>query len=299
MLLRPAKGRAVRIRDTRGWAVLTALGLFLALTALVAGPPRPAGAAVTASTVTVASPGPQTSKAGRQVTLRIHAADTAGRGLSFHAVGLPGGLTISVPTRVISGTPTSAGTWSVTVLAIDDRGASGSASFRWTINPAEPGCTADQLLGNPGFETGRIAPWEGSQGVVANISGNVPAHSGRWLAWLGGYTTPHTDTIEQTVRIPASCNTATLVFWLRIASNVPRSEAVDTFRAQVLSPGGSVLATLATYSDQFTSPDYERHAFRLSRFTGQEITIRFTGREASRGGYVTSFYTDDCTLRVS
>ena len=127
----------------------------------------------------------------------------------------------------------------------------------------------------------------------------MPAHSGSWLAWLGGYTTPHTDTIEQTVRIPASCNSATLVLWLQIVSNVPRSEAVDTFRAQVVSPGGSVLATLATYTDQAASRDYQRYAFDLRRFTGQEITVRFTGREASTGGHVTSFYTDDCTLNVS
>jgi hypothetical protein len=301
MLLRPAKGRAVRIRETRGWAMLaTSLGLWLALTGLAAaGLSRPARAAVTASTVTVTSPGPQTGKIGRRVTLRIHATDTAGRDLSFHAVGLPDGLTISEPSGVISGTPTDAGNSLVTVFAIDDYGAAGSVSFRWTVNLAKPGCTAGQLIRNPGFETGRISPWQGSQGVVANISGNVPAHSGRWLAWLGGYTTPHTDTIEQTVTIPASCNFATLVFWLQIASNVPRSQAVDALRAQVLSPGGSVLATLATYTDQDTSRDYERHAFDLSRFTGQEITVRFTGREAGTGGHVTSFYTDDCTLNVS
>jgi len=254
---------------------------------------------VTASTVTVASPGPQTGKAGRRVTLRIQATDSDGRDLTFRAIGLPAGLAIGFTTGVISGTPSGPGTSSVTVAAIDDRGATGTVSFRWTINPARPGCAADQLLGNPGFETGRIAPWQGSQGVVANVSDNVPAHSGRWLAWLGGYTTPHTDTIEQDVTIPASCNSATLVFWLLIASNVPRGEAVDTFRAQVVSPGGSVLATLATYTDQATTRDYQRHAFDLSRFAGQEITVRFTGREASTGGHVTSFYTDDCTLNVS
>jgi phosphatidylinositol-3-phosphatase len=307
MLLRPAKGRVVRIRETRGWAMLaSSAGRSLALTSLAltglaaaSVTARPAHAAMTASTVTVASPGPQTSKAGRRVTLRIHATDTDSRNLSFHAIGLPGGLSISLTTGVISGTPSDPGSSLVTVAAIDDRGATGGVSFRWTVSPARPGCPADQLLGNPGFETGRIAPWQGSQGVVANVSDNVPAHSGSWLAWLGGYTTPHTDTIEQTVTIPASCNSATLVFWLQIASNVPRSEAVDTFRAQVVSPGGSVLATLATYTDQATSRDYQQHAFDLSRFTGQEITVRFTGREASTGGYVTSFYTDDCTLNVS
>lgn len=288
----------MRIRETGGWALLASL-LLLALAGLVASGARPAHAAVAAGQVTVTSPGPQTAKAGRPVTLRIHATDTAGRDMSFHAAHLPDGLTISVPAGVISGTPASAGTWWVTVIVIDDRGAADSASFRWTINPPRRGCASRQLLGNPGFETGRITPWDGSQGVVANVSGNVPAHSGNWLAWLGGYTTQHTDTIEQTVTIPASCNYATLVLWLQIASNVPRSQAVDTFRAQVVSPGGDVLETLASYSDQATSRDYRRHAFSLSQYAGQQITIRFTGQEANLGGHVTSFYTDDCTLDVS
>jgi hypothetical protein len=79
----------------------------------------------------------------------------------------------------------------------------------------------------------------------------------------------------------------------------PAHAAVTASTVTVASPGGSVLATLAAYTDQATSRDDQRHAFDLSRFTGQQITVRFTGREASTGGHVTSFYTDDCTLNVS
>ena len=31
------------------------------------------------------------------------------------------------------------------------------------------------------------------------------SHSGTWYAWLDGYGTTHTDTLSQTVTIPAGC----------------------------------------------------------------------------------------------
>jgi hypothetical protein len=74
-----------------------------------------------------------------------------------------------------------------------------------------PGCTASQLLGNPGFETGTAAPWTAASGVISN-SGSQPAHGGKWDAWLDGYGTTHTDSLTQTVAIPASCASATLTY---------------------------------------------------------------------------------------
>jgi hypothetical protein len=287
----------LRIRKSRVLAVLvSSAGLVLAgITAAAAGPARPGG-----SPVTVTSPGPQSGQVGQAVSLAIGAADAASRPLTFHATGLPGGLSIGTAGGVISGkpTPSSTGTSSVTVVAVDSAGASDSVSFRWTVSPAA-GCPSSQLIGNPGFETGLIDPWQGSQGVLASASAGVPAHSGRWLAWLGGYTTPHTDSISQDVTIPAACSTATLTFWLQIASNVPRSQAVDAFRVQVLGSDGSVASNLDSYTNQATSRDYQRHTYDLSRYTGQQITIRFTGRETNSGGHVTSFYLDDATLNVS
>jgi len=47
---------------------------------------------------------------------------------------LPAGLTIS-SAGVITGTPTTAGTSTVTVTAKDGTGAMGSATFTWVINP--------------------------------------------------------------------------------------------------------------------------------------------------------------------
>ena len=82
------------------------------------------------------NPGNQTGTVGTAVSLQIHATDSAsGQTLTYSATGLPAGLSINSSTGLISGTPTTAGTSSVTVTATDTTGAHGSASFTWTINP--------------------------------------------------------------------------------------------------------------------------------------------------------------------
>ncbi len=87
------------------------------------------------NTVTVTSPGTQSTTVRTAVSLQIHASDSAsGQTLTYTATGLPAGLNISSTTGLISGTPTTRHTYSVTVTATDTTGASGSASFSWTIH---------------------------------------------------------------------------------------------------------------------------------------------------------------------
>jgi hypothetical protein len=101
-------------------------------------PPATASAtfSLSANTVTVSSPGDQTTIAGTAVSLQIAASDSAaGQALTYSATGLPAGLSIS-NSGLISGTPTTPGPYNVTVTATDGTGVSGSAAFTWTVNPA-------------------------------------------------------------------------------------------------------------------------------------------------------------------
>jgi hypothetical protein len=91
-------------------------------------------------TVTVTNPGSQTSKVGTAVSLQIQASDSApGQTLTYSATGLPAGLSVNASTGLISGTPTATGSGSATVTAKDTTGASGSATFSWTVNPQGSG----------------------------------------------------------------------------------------------------------------------------------------------------------------
>jgi hypothetical protein len=97
-------------------------------------------ASTTGNTVTVASPGNQAGTAGTAIAgLQLQASDSsAGQTLAYSATGLPAGLSIS-SSGLITGTPTTAGTYSVTATAKDSTGASGSATFTWTISSSGGG----------------------------------------------------------------------------------------------------------------------------------------------------------------
>jgi Malectin domain/Ricin-type beta-trefoil lectin domain/Putative Ig domain len=106
------------------------------------------------NTVTVTSPGNQTSTVGTAASLQVSATDSAsGQTLTYSATGLPAGLSINSTTGLISGTPTTAGTSSVTVTAKDTTGASGSATFTWTVGS---GTTNTVTVTSPGNQSGTV-----------------------------------------------------------------------------------------------------------------------------------------------
>jgi len=238
--------------------------------------------------VTVTNPGSRTGTVGSATSLQLSA--TGGTGsYTWTATGLPAGLSISSG-GLISGTPTTAATYSVTATATDSASASGSATFTWTINPSGGGGCSGQKLGNPGFETGTATPWSASAGVIDN-SASQPAHSGSWKAWLDGYGSSHTDTLTQSVSIPSGC-AATLSFWLHIDSaETTTSVAYDKLTVKIGS------TTLATYSNLNKASGYSQKSFNVSSFAGQTVTVSFSGVEDF--SLQTSFVVDDTALTLS
>ena len=248
------------------------------------------GSRVTAG-VTVTQPANQSTVVNTAASLQIQASSTNGGALTYSATGLPPGLTINVSTGLISGTPNTIGTYGVTVTAKDSTNATGSASFTWAVTSTGGGCTAAQLLGNPGFETGSAAPWTASAGVIDNTSGEAP-HGGTWKAWLNGYGSTHTDTLSQSVTIPASCTSATFTYFLHIDSaETTTSTAYDTL---TVTAGTT---TLASYSNLNKATGYTQRSVNLISFKGQTVTLKFTGTEDS--SLQTSFVVDDTAVNVS
>jgi hypothetical protein len=157
-------------------------------------------------------------------------------------------------------------------------------------------CTASQLLGNGGFESGTAAPWTASASVVYSGT-QEPAHAGSWDAWLDGYGTSHTDTLSQPVSLPSGCS-ASLSFWLHIdTAETSTSTAYDTLKVALVNSSGTVLTTLATYSNLNAASGYSQRSFNLSGYAGQAVTVRFTGTEGSQ--LQTSFVVDDAAVNVS
>ncbi|MBS2966436.1 cellulose binding domain-containing protein [Actinocrinis puniceicyclus] len=133
---------------------------------LIVTPVSPSG-----NTVTVSNPGNQTGTVGTAISgLQMNATDSAsGQTLTYSASGLPAGLSIS-SSGLISGTPTASGTFNVTVTAKDGTGASGSASFTWTIGTGSSGNTV--TVTNPGAQSGTVGTAISALQVQATDSGS-------------------------------------------------------------------------------------------------------------------------------
>lgn len=240
------------------------------------------------NTVTVTNPGARSGTVGTASSLQLSASDSGGAALTYSASGLPTGLSINSSSGLISGIPTSAGTFSVTATARDASGASGSTSFIWTIagSGGGGGCSGQKLL-NPGFESGATA-WTQSSGVI-NTDG-AHAHTGSGYAWLDGYGTVHTNTLSQTVSIPAGCR-ATLSYYLWIDSAEDTSGAYDTLA--VTANGTRV----QSYSNINQGSGYVLRSVNLSAYAGKTVTVKWTGTEDA--SLATSFLIDDTAVTLN
>ncbi|GAB3222191.1 hypothetical protein GCM10027452_41700 [Micromonospora halotolerans] len=157
-----------------------------------------------------------------------------------------------------------------------------------TTTPPSGSCTG-QKLANPGFESGNVS-WSASSGVITNDTGQA-AHGGSYKAWLDGYGSTHTDTLTQSVSIPAGCR-ATLSFWLHIDS--AESTTTTAYDKLTVKAGST---TLATYSNLNRATGYVQRSFDVSSLAGTTATISFSGVEDS--SLQTSFVVDDTSLTLS
>ncbi|HKP88072.1 MAG TPA: S8 family serine peptidase, partial [Blastocatellia bacterium] len=202
----------------------------------------------------------------------------------------PSSVTLSVNIAGLA-----AGTYNGTITITATGATNSPVTVPVTLTVSGGGGT-QQLLGNPGFESGNTI-WTATAGVITN-SASQAAHGGTWKAWLDGYGTTHTDTLRQVVTIPSTATTATLTFWLHIDSaETTTVTQFDRLQVQIRnSAATTVLATLATFSNLNKAAGYSLKTFDVTSFKGQTISVYFLGTEDS--SLQTSFVIDDTALTV-
>jgi hypothetical protein len=82
---------------------------------------------------TLTSPGNQSSRVGQAVSLQLVGADPDGLPITYTATGIPPGLFVGSATGFISGTPTTAGNYTVTARVFDGVLQSQTVTFTWSV----------------------------------------------------------------------------------------------------------------------------------------------------------------------
>jgi Zn-dependent metalloprotease len=189
------------------------------------------------------------------------------------------------------------GTVNYSVAANTSTARSGSltiAGLTHSVSQAGTGGGCTNAIVNPGFETG-TTPWTIS-GQVTRSTGSFP-HSGTAYMILNGVNSS-SGTLFQTVTVPTNGCT-NLSFWLNITTSEAAGASVfDRLFIEVRSTTGTLLATLATFSNQNsgTAGVYVlRGPFNLSSFAGQTVRIQFRGTNDIT--LPTSFRVDDVSLQ--
>jgi hypothetical protein len=214
-------------------------------------------------TVTVASPGDQSTYEGSALTLDVSGTSSGGYALTWSATGLPAGLTISPSETpgVISGEITAAaGTYAVTVEASDTTGSSALTSFDWTIKADVGENISNQAAGLCLNDYGsEIAA--GTEVVMYTCHATGPADmfshpsSTGELVVLGQCLTDHGAGSAGTLQLIEPCTGASDQVW---SYNSDHEYVVKKNNLCLTDPNGSTLKEEPTVVEKCTDAKYQR-----------------------------------------
>ena len=163
-------------------------------------------------------------------------------------------------------------------------GTGGTLSDTDTITITVATSCATQMVTNGGFEGG--TGWSQTPAGTITTGGAIAARTGTWKAALGGQGADQTETVSQSVTIPAGCS-ASLSYYLRVTSS-ETGGPYDFFRVQVNT------TTLQEYNDLNVGGSYVLRTLDLSAYAGQTVSLRFLSDED--GSVITTFWLDDVSL---
>lgn len=152
------------------------------------------------------------------------------------------------------------------------------------------------LLVNGGFETS-LTPWvKSGTGALYTANGAGP-HGGTGYIYFGNANSRTGQTYQQ-VAIPTSA-TGTLSFWLNVTSaETTTTTQYDKLFVEVRNTSGTLLATLATYSNlnkTSSSTTYSQKSLNVSAYKGQTVRIQF--RTTTDSSLISTFKVDDAVLQ--
>lgn len=199
----------------------------------------------------------------------------------------PSTATVSVN---ISGLAAGTYNGAITVSATGATNSPVTVPVTLTVNPAG----GNELIVNGGFE-GSSSPWTLS-GSAQRSTGSFPHTGTGYLIVTFGNN--QTGTAFQQITIPSG-TAPSLNFWLNVTSQeTTTTTQFDKLFIEVRSTSGTLLATLATFSNlnKGTAGAYVlRGPYNVSSFAGQTVRIQFRATEDS--SLTTTFRVDDVSVK--
>ncbi len=158
-----------------------------------------------------------------------------------------------------------------------------------------PTPSGSELLVNGGFE-GSASPWVGSgTGYFYIANGNYPQAGTGYIYF--GVNNNTSGQSYQTVTIPSTA-TGTLTFWLNVTSSeTTTTTQYDKLFVEVRNTSGTLLTTLATYSNlnKGTAGVYSQKSLSLAAYKGQTVRVQF--RATTDSSLATTFRVDSASLK--
>ncbi len=165
-----------------------------------------------------------------------------------------------------------------------------------TPTPPPQSC---EYVRNGGFEEGvPTTSWTATNSQNRNdpLIYRTSARTGSYGAWFGNILN-YTDTLRQTVTLPADRTGSTLRFWRQVRSNEASGAANDILRVLLVAADGSE-QTISTITSAAPRNQWvlETVPLNLSNVAAQNITLAFRGINNST--LVSSFFVDDVSLTM-
>jgi carboxypeptidase T len=158
-----------------------------------------------------------------------------------------------------------------------------------TPTPTPPPAGTEKIV-NGGFESG-TSPWvQSSSGGYQLISTTRP-HTGSYSAYMGNYNNA-SDSIYQSVTIPSN---GTLTYWWYMQTQETGTTAYDYLRVRLYNSGGTLVATLRSWSNASGAGQWRQDSLSLASYAGQTLRVQFTVTNDS--SLPTGFFVDDVSVR--
>lgn len=255
----------------------------------IVGPHAPEVVATTGGGPTLSNPGTRSNSVGDSVALQLSASDPNGDAITFGAIGLPNGLSLNPSTGLISGTTTTAGTFTVSVTASDPSANITTQSFTWTVVTTD---TAAPTIALTSPTTGSTyASTSAFLTLTGTAADDVGVSTVTWANSKGGSGTA-AGTTSWSVVIPLSPGSNVITMTARDASNKSATITL-TVSADPAAPSLAITTptTAATYSTTSSS-------LSLAGTASDDVAVTSVTWTNSRGGSGTATGTTSWSATV-